>query len=124
MPSKIPYSRRPPPKLKVNGTRAELYNRFKRDKDSAAFYASAAWHGVRDLYLCSQPYCEDHLEIGEYVVAVIVHHKLEIKTHPHLALDLTNLRSQCRACHNTEHKSKGNARMDAKPVHAPTGQNQ
>jgi hypothetical protein len=113
MASKIPYSRRPPPALKVNGTTDELYNRFKRDKDSAAFYASKAWQGARVLYLDEHPYCEDHLEQGEYVPAVIVHHELEVKTHPELALDSSNFRSSCRACHNRTHKAKDPARVDA-----------
>ena len=106
MKTKIPYSKRPAPVLKVNGTRDQLYNEHRRDKWAARFYRSVAWLKLREIKLCNSPYCEDHLEIGEYVVAVIVHHVKELRDYPELALDLENLRSQCRGCHNTEHKSK------------------
>ena len=61
MASKIPYSRRPPPALKVNGNRDELYRRFKRDKEANAFYHSRAWLRLKPIKLAQDPYCQDCL---------------------------------------------------------------
>jgi 5-methylcytosine-specific restriction endonuclease McrA len=60
------------------------------------FYKSRQWRSLRKWYLAEQPLCE----CGCHLPAEQVHHKIEVKKRPDLALDPTNLQSLTRACHS------------------------
>ncbi|PGB51835.1 HNH endonuclease [Bacillus anthracis] len=77
------------------------YDRFKRDKESTAFYRSKAWERLReqalmrDKGLCLQ--CKNNRKIK---VADMVDHIIPIKVDPSVKLKLENLQSLCNPCHN------------------------
>jgi 5-methylcytosine-specific restriction protein A len=75
------------------------YNRFSRDKDAQKFYQSAAWQNIRALKISRTPYCEQCYAEGRMIFAEIVDHKVEIADGG-AKLDIANLTSLCRACHN------------------------
>lgn len=83
-------------------------------KESLAFYHTAAWKKVRALALardggmCQD--CMDRFRAGYGYRprrAEMVHHIIPIEERPDLALELSNLRSLCNACHGAEHPEKG-----------------
>lgn len=76
----------------------KAYNR-KRD-ESDGFYSTGRWRGLRAAYLRTHPLCAECERADRVTPAVIVDHIQPTKTHPHLALDWSNLRALCRACHN------------------------
>ncbi len=80
-----------------------FYNKKRRNKDSVKFYHSAAWEGCRQIKLSANPYCELCLLGGVHTPATHVHHRQEITTHPHLALDIDNMQSLCLPCHSRVH---------------------
>jgi 5-methylcytosine-specific restriction endonuclease McrA len=65
--------------------------------------SSGRWQKVRALKLRQQPLCEDQYGVyhrsGRVELAVEVDHIQALRDRPDLAYTLTNLRSQCRACH-------------------------
>jgi 5-methylcytosine-specific restriction endonuclease McrA len=69
------------------------------------FYDKASWRfRARRFQLQRVPYCEKCLEERkELVAATIVHHKIDIKTAPHLAMDPENWQSLCAMHHNHAH---------------------
>ena len=77
------------------------------------FYHSAAWKRVRaaalsrDQGMCQD--CMDRFRAGYGIRpnrATMVHHIIPVEERPDLALDLSNLRALCDACHNREHPEK------------------
>lgn len=59
-----------------------------------------AWARVAKLALQRDQYlCQDCLALGTYTLATEVDHVLPIDTHPHLRLQLDNLRSLCHPHH-------------------------
>jgi len=69
-------------------------------KNKSSFYASKAWRELRDLKLTNNPFCEACEKQGKLlVVAIDVDHIEPIEKAPHLALDIDNLQSLCKACH-------------------------
>lgn len=68
----------------------------------------AAWRRVRNTYLRFNPLCERCTSAGRSTPADDVHHIQTIAEAPHLRLDLDNLESLCRACHNQHHHGQGN----------------
>ena len=85
------------------------YDRRRRDREAKRFYDSVAWKRVRRLKLATAPLCERCQSRGLTVVADQVHHKQELRDRPDLALDVANLESLCRCCHNA-------ARRDPDPA--------
>lgn len=79
--------------------RASFYNKYKRDAEAQAFYQSAAWQALRDRKIRQTPFCEICYAEGRMTPAVIVDHRVEIKDGG-AKLDIANLTSVCRACHN------------------------
>ncbi|MDR6883125.1 HNH endonuclease signature motif containing protein [Bacillus sp. 3255] len=83
------------------------YDKFKRDKDSKAFYNSTDWQKVRkqaltrDNYLCRRCFSKKKL-----VPADMVHHIIPLRDDREKGLDLDNLESLCNSCHNTVHGVK------------------
>lgn len=87
----------------------------KRKADSVRglpnnFYQSAAWRELRAAKLRTHPACERCMRRGVSKLAELVHHVESIEVAPSRALDLTNLESSCRRCHNRLHPEKGRAR--------------
>jgi 5-methylcytosine-specific restriction endonuclease McrA len=68
------------------------------------FYASVRWRRFRRLYLFDHPMCEECLERGVIVPAVIVHHVKERLDRPDLAYEESNMRALCSPCHTRHHK--------------------
>jgi 5-methylcytosine-specific restriction protein A len=63
---------------------------------------TAQWLKVRDLYLRRHPLCERCQEAGLVEVAVMVHHRQAIRQGG-AVLDVENLMSVCRRCHDELH---------------------
>src|ERR1700677_1264870 len=105
MPSRVPQFR--PRSLgtpKQEGSESQrLYDRFRRNKASKAFYHSQAWLRLRDIKLTSDPWCEWCLEQGLHTAANTVHHIIEIDVDPTLRLMKENLKSACMQCHARHH---------------------
>ena len=79
------------------------------------FYDRAAWKNARraalerDGYLCQLRFA------GCTRIADTVHHVQELEDRPDLALELDNLTSCCRSCHEqTKHRDK--LRIDNTPI--------
>lgn len=100
MPEKVPTFR---PKLHAQSQRAATrsYERRAPRLEDKRFYASSRWRALRSAYLQEHPLCEDHQARGQVVAAEHVHHKIERKDAPELALDWANLRALCKPCHST-----------------------
>jgi 5-methylcytosine-specific restriction enzyme A len=84
---------------------AKLYEQQPRRREDGAWYRRLPWYGpggVREAKLKLNPTCEDCLQRGRVVVATEVHHVIPRKERPDLALDLANLRSLCKPCHNAK----------------------
>ena len=77
---------------------------IKEDK-LVKFYQSKPWRSLRIEALERDHYeCQECKRQGRVGPAQNVHHIKEVKTHPHLALDLNNVEAVCVNCHNKEHK--------------------
>ena len=62
----------------------------------------SAWREVRALKLSQDPLCEECLYEGRTTAAVLVHHVVAI-SEGGATLEMTNLRSVCRRCHDKLH---------------------
>lgn len=83
--------------------RAKHYDQKIRDKQSTAFYNSAAWRLLSRTRLQKDEYkCQ---VCG--ALASEVHHIKSIKKHWHLRLDISNLMSVCTPCHNKMRNDEG-----------------
>lgn len=72
------------------------------------FYKSKEWQSVREKALERDNYecqlCKENGKVTTIDDAKLeVHHIKEVKTHPLLALSLSNLKTLCVSCHNEEH---------------------
>ena len=95
------------------------YDKYKRDKDSQAFYRSKEWKDVRDLALKRDNYlCQRCLKDKKLKKADLVHHIIPLKEDNKLRSKLDNLESICHKCHNIEHKVNGNNDSDIPQVKA------
>jgi 5-methylcytosine-specific restriction protein A len=105
MPQRIPYHRAIG--QADAATNRRNYERQSSRRDDIAFYQSSPWRKLRAAYLASRPLCERCEAIDLVVIATHVHHKIERKTRPDLALEWSNLEALCSPCHTSHHKSKG-----------------
>ena len=78
--------------------RQRQYDRTMRERDG--FYSSAEWLALRALVLSRSPLCRSCDRQGRVTVAVEVHHVLDRRNHPELALAIENLEPLCKACHS------------------------
>jgi 5-methylcytosine-specific restriction enzyme A len=82
--------------------------RYKTKKEKKRLYNSAAWQKLRaealarDNHECIWCKEKGRLTLKQHMTLEI-DHILEIETHPERALDLDNLRTLCRRCHNRRH---------------------
>ena len=71
------------------------------------FYHSKEWANLRNMYIQLHPLCERCYAKGFIIPAEIVHHKIHLTednvNDPSIALNMDNLESVCRDCHNQEH---------------------
>ena len=79
------------------------YNDNVRDCDMQKFYISTAWRTLRRLKLSQSPVCEECFKRKRVSEAVIADHILPAREYPSRRLDIDNLQSLCRACHNRKH---------------------
>jgi 5-methylcytosine-specific restriction protein A len=77
-------------------------SQFDTGKAAACGYDNL-WNRVRAQYVKEHPLCEECLEQGSVTPVEIVHHKLTVREHPELRLDMDDLQSLCRVCHGKEH---------------------
>lgn len=89
--------------------RNRYYDEHIRDQKSREFYHSREWLAVREQALIRDNYlCQHCLRDGLLTPADMVHHKLPIKTHWNIRLNLDNLVSLCNNCHSKiDHKTLG-----------------
>lgn len=85
-----------------NSYRNKRYDR-KRDPKIKKFYSSSQWQKVRDRYLKKNPLCEICEKKGRTKAAEVVHHKVEVKENFSKRLDIDNLMSLCKKCHQEVH---------------------
>ena len=83
------------------------YNRYSRDDDSKLFYKSQAWRRLSALQLKREPLCAECLNAGRATPAAIAHHAVSIRDGGE-RLDIADLRSLCRGCHNRKHGGRAN----------------
>ena len=73
---------------------------MKNTLKEQGFYHWPVWRRLRIQALERDHYlCQECLRQGRLTAATEVHHKQEIRTHPELALVLSNLESLCWKCH-------------------------
>lgn len=77
------------------------YNRFKRDEFSKWFYNSPEWQRLRKQKLRLNPLCEHCEREGKVRPATVVDHIVPIKEGG-IALDINNLQSLCKPCHDSK----------------------
>lgn len=65
----------------------------------------ARWQKVRAIKAANDPLCEQHLKQGTVVPLDVVHHIKSVEEYPELRLDMDNLMSLCRDCHEAIHKA-------------------
>jgi len=79
------------------------YDKYRRNKDAAQFYHSAAWQRARGIKLASQPTCERCGRFAEHV-----HHTAPVETATHAQrLDQRLLMSLCQPCHSLTEAEDG-----------------
>ncbi len=100
MPYRVPSHT--PARLPAPGRHRE-YDRAGRDPESKRFYDSGRWRKARLSKLRTDPLCERCRSRGLLVPAAHVHHRIELRDAPELALDESNLESLCHPCHSRHH---------------------
>jgi 5-methylcytosine-specific restriction endonuclease McrA len=73
------------------------------------FYNSTLWRKVRRAFIQSNPpeapgLCQDCLARGIQTQATEVHHRLDRRQFPDLALSMENLQACCHSCHLSKRK--------------------
>lgn len=74
--------------------------RILQYKDVHSFHNSQPWRRLRDAMLQLHPLCIDCLKEGKIEASTEVHHIKPVETHPHLALEPSNLVCLCKAHHS------------------------
>lgn len=83
-------------------TRDKEYKARRTDLEEQAFYKSWRWQRLRKWKLKQDPLCEICKAEGRITPAAIIHHIKPIKGGGGL-MDVDNLMSLCKACHNRLH---------------------
>ena len=83
--------------------------------ETQQFYDSARWKRVAAKRMRMDGYkCQICKRYGRMVEATQVHHIEHLEDAPDRALDITNLISLCRRCHNAQHPEKAAAMNNSK----------
>lgn len=86
---------------KSNSERHKLYDKHRRDKETASFYSSSAWQKVREQALIrDKGLCLRCVKKKKITHADMVDHIIPIKVMWEYRLDLENLQSLCNHCHS------------------------
>ncbi len=101
MPSKITTYRAHAPRP------AKVYDATAMRRDDHRWYAGTPWQKLRRAVLARQPLCAECMRHARITLATTVHHIIERKDRPELALDEANLEALCGPCHSSLHRSKG-----------------
>lgn len=80
---------------------------FTKYSDRQQFYCSREWRMLRAFKLHINPLCEICLKKNILKPAEEVHHIVDIKDEPELALVMSNLQSLCKKCHSKITYSEG-----------------
>ncbi|MET3109742.1 HNH endonuclease [Salinicoccus halitifaciens] len=91
---------------KHKGVVDKRYNdyRNKYDREYISFYRSPSWRKKRKEALRRDNWiCKDCEQAGLYQIAEEVHHIIEVKDDWKKRLDIDNLVSLCKLCHNKRH---------------------
>lgn len=70
-------------------------------KASKAFLDSKPWDRARETKLRTNPFCEECVKVGRYVLGQHIHHVIPRAIAPHLSLDQSNLCTLCHSCHSS-----------------------
>ncbi len=80
--------------------RNRYYDKHRRDQQAKRFYNSDEWEAARlDRLTKDNGLCQDCLKEKKITMADMVHHEYPIRTHWHLRLDTSKMRSLCNSCH-------------------------
>jgi len=80
--------------------RHKLYDRYRRDKEAAAFYNTKAWRLRRDEALLRDfGLCQHCFKEKKITLATEVDHIIPIRVEWDFRLALDNLQSLCHRCH-------------------------
>ena len=91
--------------MKRERNKANDQLREREDSKYRRVYHSQRWKDLRKQILQRDDYvCQNCLSNGEYTVADVVHHKIEVKEDITKAYEESNLVSWCHECHNRHHK--------------------
>lgn len=85
---------------------------YARTGRGSLIYDTQAWRRLSNKKRTVDPFCEDCLDNGKYVIANVVDHIVEVKDDISLAYVWNNLRSLCHACHNKKTANESNNRKD------------
>lgn len=89
----------------ITPERKRILIEWLRQGDVMRFYNSKEWKAVRKKARARDNFeCQICKSKGKYHRVENVHHLKEVRTHPHLALTLSNLQSLCIRCHNEVHE--------------------
>ena len=76
------------------------------------FCQTRQWQSMRKAVLRRDKYlCVECKRYGRLTQATTVHHINHYDEYPELALEPSNLKSLCNACHNKAHPEKGGRRI-------------
>jgi 5-methylcytosine-specific restriction enzyme A len=89
---------------KAQGDKA--YRSTPTAKAGKDFLHTAAWLRLRVQKLSANPFCQACEANGHTTLATEVHHIKARASHPHLAMDKTNLESLCKPCHSSKTASE------------------
>jgi len=91
----------------IQDTKKQSYrqDQDKRPSSRARGY-DTAWERLRNWYLKQNPLCIDCQGAGVIRPAVVVHHIIPVEDDPSKRLDMDNLMSLCRDCHEIRHQRK------------------
>jgi len=78
-----------------------MYN-FRLYEDRQRFYHSRSWRRLREAKFAIDPLCERCQKLGQFVPGEDIHHKIDIRDRPDLALEYSNLETLCKKCHSQE----------------------
>ena len=92
---------------KCNKNYNKSYDMTMRDKEIDKFYHSAVWKKVRKMQLMREPLCVECKR-----VAIVADHIKEIKDGGE-RLNLENLQSMCKPCHNRKTAKERRGRLRA-----------
>ena len=82
------------------------YDRWIRNKESAAFYHSSEWRHKRENFLVEHPFCEECRKYGRLTKAVVVDHIIPLRQGGE-PFDDGNLQSLCSSCHSSKSIKEG-----------------